>query len=246
MVKLSFLYIIVFVAFAGCCRKQNDYVLVQDNEMLMYVNYIEHSEFEFPFSFFEDYPIRLTFSLDVKEQSNRFVISKNSSSSIKSIIEKFSDRYFEHGEDYCLSEDTSKVYFCFCGKLSLVDGMSSFLISKEIPGDLPDESPKCWLYLFNCKNKRLTSIVQLSVNLSHENNISGIVTYVIDNLWPAPYYFSQINYHTLFEPDSYISIENYLPKKVISDYVTIKKKSKVLYFSTFIIDENGYVELINM
>ena len=247
MVKLSFFYIIACLAFFGCRNRQNDYVFVQDNEMLMYVNYYVNSEIEFPFSFFEDYPICLAFSLDVKQQrNNRILIDEDELKTIDSLIGKFSNKYFEHEKYTYASEDTSKVYYCFCGKLSLVEGMSSFLISKEIPGELPDENPICWLYLFNCKDKRLTSIVQLSVNLSHNNTISTIVTYLIDKFFPAPFCFSQINYHSLFDSDCYISIEDYLPKQVIGDYVKIKKKSKVLYFSTFIIDENGYVKLIDM
>ena len=230
----------------GCTSRQNDCVLVQSNDQLVYVNYPEAKEFELPYSFFEDYHISLSYSLDVKDLGNRILISKNDLRLVDRIIEKNSDRYLEHEKDRCLSDSTSQLSYFFCGRLSLVDSINSFLISEEVLEDIPEISTLRSLYLFNYKNKQITSIVQLSVNWLYGNSTSTIVTYVIDTYWPLPYYFSQINYSFSSDSDKYISIENYLSSQVVNEYIKVKKNLKVLYFSTFVVDENGFIKLIDI
>ena len=70
MDKIAFFIVFCFVL-AGCSSRQNEYVLVQYNNMLIHLNYNVPPEIEFPFSFFEDYPVSFVSTFDVEEQNNK-------------------------------------------------------------------------------------------------------------------------------------------------------------------------------
>lgn len=215
----------------------------------MYVNYSEPEEYNFPFTY---YPTVSDVHLDAEKQKDKIPINGNDSLLVAKIMENFEYSLYKkiyngYEEDYKIDTITEKELF-FCGKISIADSINSFLILREKPelnvyyntGAVYRE-----LYLVNFKNNQLTSVVKLSiawgdVNLAFKR--SKIITYFINNA-----YFSQIDY-SFAKPEMLDTFEAFIPSQEISDYVKFKKDSKFifLYLSSYIIDENGFVELTNL
>ena len=260
MIRLFFL-IAICLTLLGCNRHNttNDNVIfIQNNDLLIYVNYSEPEEYSFPFF---HYPTVTNFSLDAKKQENKIPITGNDSLLVRKTLEKFEYLYYkDFAEDYYkkyLIDTITKKDFFFCGKISvaneiyfnsagllLTDSVNSFLVLTEQPAEnmhLYDiESAYRKLYLLNFKNNKLTSIVVISKFLGDINNIyygrSSIVNYFIDK------HFSQIDYSLLGPPRTAEEVS--FPIQEISDIVKFNENSKFIsvYLSSYRIDENGFVE----
>jgi len=248
MVRLSF-FIPICLALAGCCDKSNNVILVQNNELLVYVNYNEFTEYEFPFSSFTNYQAFPDFSFDAEKQKNKILITGDDSTLIIKITDDFRKVYYKNDFEYLYYESENeyssdietKKNLYFCGKISVNDSINSFLVLIEEPDMYYDISGSVSriLYVLNYKNHQLTSIIMLSTHMAGVDTEITIITYLIDM------HFSQINY-SFTDYCMYQSIEGYIPIEEIGDYVKIKKDLKVLYLSLFVIDENGFVKPINI
>ena len=241
MVKLSF-YFVVLAALTGCCCKYNDAVLVQINDLLPFVNYDKSAEYDFPMIPFNHYPVTPDFSLDAIAQRNKIPLTGNDRYLILKILDDFKSRYYPDEYDYYSYESDETIDVFFCGKISIIDGVNSFLVLLEMP-DMYYEysgSVSSILYLLNYQENRLTSIVDLSTHMAGIDTGIIIITYFIQNM-----VFSRIDYSFASEP-MFQSIEWHIPTQEIVDYVKIKEDAKVLYFSSFIINEDGCVQLVNV
>ena len=241
MVRFSLCFV-VFSALVGCHCKYNDAVLVQINDLLTYVNYDKSTDCTFPMIPYNHYPVSTNFSLDAIAQRNKIPITRNDRCLILKILDDFKIRYYLEESDYYSYDSDETVDVFFCGKIQVVDGVNSFLILVEMPehpyGIL--EAVPSTLYLLNYKESQLASIVDLSTQMGGIDIGIIIITYFLHNM-----VFSQINYTFASEP-MYQSIEWYIPTQKIVDYVKITKDAKVLYFSSFIINKDGFVQLVNI
>ena len=246
----------------GCSRHNktdNNVVFVQNNDFLLYMNYTESEEYGFPF--FHD-PTVTDFSLDAKKQENKIPITGNDSLLVRKILENFKYLYYKdfdenYYKEFVIDTITPEDYF-FCGKISVADeiyfvnnniletdSVNSFLILTEQPEidifNIGTKSVFRELYLFNFKNNKLTSIVQLSRFAGDIDNInygrSHVVTYFMR------YNFSQINHNATGPPQT--AEEASLPVHEISDFAKLEKDAKFifLHLSRFRINKNGFVEL---
>jgi len=247
MVRLFFFVLVVCFALVGCGSRR-DFVLAQHNDMLDYLNYQETTAFEFPFNAFENNPVSSITSFDVKDQKIRNPFIGNDSKIIREILDDFFCYNLKYdGCGYHSNDSTSRVGVFFCGKLSLVDSVSSYLVLTELPDDryvfIGDYFRD--LYLLNYKNNRLTSIVKLSTHKFSDDERTMVVTYLVEfETIPRSHLFAQINFPGFFLD---YRIVDHLPEQAIqavSGYVKIKKKSKTLRFSNFAIDEKGFVVFI--
>ena len=230
-------FLVICIVLAGCCKYKQDIVLVQNNDLLVYVNYHESAACCVPFL---HYPVISDFSLDAAEQKNKMPVTGKDSALIVKIIDDFEDRYHEDDEDYYVIDySTAKRDLFFCGAIPTAGSVNSFLFLLETPDMYNDilGTVSRELYLLNCKNNQLASIVTLSSHISGIDRGITINSYLMNNL-----YFSQINYSFL---DTYMPLNDYVPKQEIDKHAKVKDNARLLIFSLFIIDENGFVKLIN-
>jgi len=138
---------------------------------------------------------------------------------------------------YCLFNDSSKIgidgklaYYA-CGKINIQKGISSYLVLGESVGGWLD------LIMLNFKEKNLTSIVLVAEGTQALPGIS--------------FSKSQINYKlkSLLLVDRSFYLEGYdtispMEEDIWSHLGILKPKERKYFYSSYTIDENGYVKTI--
>jgi len=244
-VKLSF-FIAVCLALTGCCSKQRDYVLLLDNSMLIHINYNDSAVFEFPFASFEHNPVISMSSFDVKKQKIRIPFTGKDSILIREILDNFRSNYFKNEYSYYSNDSTSQIGVFFCGKLSIVDSISSYLVLTERQDDRYNLFTGNYfrdLYLLNYKNNRLTSIAELSSDMLSDDSRTMVVTYLMGEKIPFWHFFSQVDFGGFLD----FSIGAFLTEQAIqdlSDYVKMKEGTITIRSTVFAIDVNGFIIFI--
>ena len=240
MVKLS-PFIIIFI-FIGC-NQHNNPILIQNNDLLVYFNYHELIPFDLHY---DNCQTIKDFSLDVLELSTKTPITGNDSIITIEIINDFTLRYYKNSEYISLNDSISNIELFFCGKISIVDRINSYLVLLEEPGNFwdPDETISSILYLLNCKDKRLTSLVKLSSYIFGLNE-SIKKTYLMDHM-PNDLYFSQI--HDFFEgmPFDWYIHKQYIEKYAKDIKVKYEEDMQNIIYSLFFIDEEGFIQTIDI
>ena len=243
-----FCYIMLCLSLVGC-RSKNSVILLENNELLAYVNYIDSTEIGFPVVPFNHCTVISDFSLDAEKQSDKTPIIGNDSILIFRIIDDFRSQCHEPDEKYNAKELDKKVDLFFCGKISIVDSIDGYLVLLEEPDRYDDRSGSVvkTLYLLNYKGEQLTSVVNLSTQMSGIDPGIKIITFLIRSVRVRDYYYSQIDFSFVTHDKSHL-ISELIPKKQPKEILSslkIKKDVKVLYYSLFKIDENGSIILLN-
>jgi hypothetical protein len=235
MVRKLILYFSLISLFG--CTKQ-DYILVQNNDLLRYENYPDNSKLTFSFAG--------TFlfnggTFDAQKQTQKILISGNDSIITCKVINRFTYSYYEYDKDNIEPDFSEKKNIHLCGVLDLIDGITSYVVSIDTHvKNIDDVSGASFieLYLINFNANKLTSIILLSLYSPDLAESSAINTYMMDELC-----FSQIDYAN---SSTNVSIESYIPHSVMHKYFNVKNNTKILYFSLFTINEDGFIAKINL
>ena len=227
---------IFFICLFGCTKQ--DYILVQNNDLLRFENYPDNSKFTFSFGgtflFNGD-------SFDTQKQTQKILISGIDSIIICKVINNFTYSYYEYEKDNIEPDYSEKKTIHLCGVLDLIEGVTSYVVSINTHvKNIDDVSGTSFieLYMINVNANQLTSIILLSLYSPALADSSVIKTYMIDES-----YFSQIDYSN---SSTNVSLESYIPHSVMHKYFNVKNNMKTLYFSLFTINEKGYIAKINL
>jgi len=218
MVKKSLVLFLVLIFFTNCKRNyiQNDEFLVKKANLSkeIFCNIIDDSLFP---------QINLD-SITVDGLSKLVRRNKLSNEFVKFIEPKAS---------YCQDYDSSEVnykslaYYA-CTKIIFQKGVISYLIIRESEGVFK-------IFLLNFKNKILKSMVLTSANNVMFPDITYLKTYINYNQKS----FFAVNKIHLSGIDAYRGDYDFW-----SNLGILKPKRLKYYYSTFTIDENGYVKTI--
>ena len=217
----NYILLILFTfILVGCTIKQ------RENRMVWYYNYSKPDTIAFE----TDRPFLTDdqFNRTVLDTAKLFLLDENINIQLQKAIYRLyyeigvRDQYDESWKKYYVNRDPKKdnFYFFLFGKLNLQAGVNSLIIL-ESDRSFGDEISGLKLWLFNTKNNHLCSIILLGDLFNI--NVSPCPLICVKN---------KIFTKTKFE-------ERHFLRSNFGDQFRLKDKK---YFSTFKIDENGFLE----
>lgn len=231
MVKKLSTIIIIIIIIASCNRKQNNYIIEKDNNYVVFWNFKEGKTIEmFMNNTYENIKLK-SFSANKIESKHRIQDKLQNQ-----LLVLYYDAYNQHFKDVLKKEsryseikynsNSLKPKLYFIGKQEFVRNIDSYLAIK-IDTIINRKTSNKTIILFNFKQKKLRSIVELSSFVHGVDDSSEIATYFSDDLFTQ-----RQNINVLF-----------LPMELYSDLNIDIDKSNFIRLSQFKMDKDGYVQL---
>lgn len=235
MVKKCFLFLIILCCIS-CNQLPKCYYLIRSDKGVALKNYLIPDTIPFDASVLSD---KINFdTFDAGCIPTTVNLKKLEGKTYRYLLEEYiasEEEFYKNlmGDDYMRigTDSTSHdVELFFCGKLTLQPGIQSLVVLKQ-ESDLYKNNLIKSLILYNIKNNRLCSIITLSTKFGTDT-AAGEKSYLMQRD-----YFTQVKVSLL---------NGYIPEQLLSKLKIKDENSKVLYYSQFEIDKNGFIKFINI
>jgi hypothetical protein len=233
MVKKYYLFFVIICLFS-CSQPTKSYYLIKSNEDVVMKNYPLPNTFPPDISdLFEEINIDTFDTMDFMKGADRKKLNGVIFQYLLQEYQKSENEHFKNIIGDNLMEvkiDTllHKIELLPIGKTYYKTGVISFIVLMK-KFDSTKGNYNGYLILYNVKNNKLCSIIELS------SHITGI-----DDDCTKKTYFMRGN----FTQVKYTSSNNYIPQELLSILKIHSTYSEFLFYSQYTINQNGFIQFV--